>query len=225
MNRSGAIRVFELGLVGRSLWDFVKGMCLLRSPDPWITIFGSARLGENNPAYRLGRELGRTLGRAGYAVMTGGGPGLMEAVNRGAREGGGRSLGCRMEFPFEQPVNRYFDHCATVRYFFVRKVVMCRRSMGFVVLPGGLGTLDEFFEILTLIQTRRMGPKPIVLLGCAYWSPLLLLLDAMVAAGTVASRDVSLIHVTDDIDHAIALLTEPAETVVFGAVASGSSAA
>jgi uncharacterized protein (TIGR00730 family) len=225
MNRSGAVRVFELGLLGRSLWDFLKSMCLLRSPAPWITIFGSARLGEENPAYRLGRELGKTLGRAGYAVMTGGGPGVMEAVNRGAREGGGRSLGCRMAFAFEQPVNRYFDHCATVRYFFVRKVVMCRRAMGFIVLPGGIGTLDELFEILTLIQTRRMRPKPIVLLGCSYWRPLLLLLDAMVVAGTVSPRDMSLIQVTDDIDHAIAFITEPERTVVFGAVASGSSAA
>lgn len=205
----------DLGLLCSSLWDFIKSMYLLASPGRCITIFGSARLGEEDPAYQMARDLGRSLARAGFAVMTGGGPGLMEAVNRGAREAGGRSLGCRMAFTFEQRTNRYTDRCATVRHFFVRKVVMCRHATGFVVLPGGIGTLDELFEILALIQTKRMHAKPVILLGSAYWRPLQALLEQMVAAGTVARRDVSLIRVTDDIRDAVGVFAEPAPAVLF----------
>jgi uncharacterized protein (TIGR00730 family) len=225
MNPSFAVRALELRLLCLSLWDFVKGLFLLHPPGPCITIFGSARLSEGEPAYQMARDLGRSLGGAGFAVMTGGGPGLMEAVNRGAREAGAPSLGCRMAFTFEQPVNRYFDRCATVRYFFVRKVVMCKMANGFAVLPGGIGTLDELFEILALIQTKRMRRKPIVLLGAAYWQPLLILLDQMVSAGTVAPRDVALIKVTDDISDAIGSFVEPTSCVVFDPVQNGSQVA
>jgi len=131
----------------------------------------------------------------------------MEAANRGAKESGAQSLGCRMALSFEQASNRYMNRAATVRYFFVRKVVMCRQAAGFAVLPGGIGTLDELFEILALIQTKRMRPKPIILLGRGYWRPLLTLLEQMVAAGTVARADMSLINVTDDVTHAVKLLT------------------
>src|SRR5260221_2037231 len=135
MTQPVGLRMLELRLLCRSLWDFVRSMHLLRAGGPCITIFGSARLGEHEPAYEMARDLGKSLGRAGFAVMTGGGPGLMEAVNRGAQEAGGRSLGCSMSFAFDQPMSRYFDRCATVRYLFVRKVVMCRQAIGFAVLP------------------------------------------------------------------------------------------
>jgi uncharacterized protein (TIGR00730 family) len=195
------------------MWDFAKSMCLLRSLGPCVTIFGSARLSEGEPAYQLARDLGKSLSRAGFAVMTGGGPGLMEAVNRGAWEAGGQSLGCRMAFTFEQAENRYFNRCATVRYFFVRKVVMCRLATGFAVLPGGIGTLDELFEVLALIQTKRMRRKPIILIGRTYWQPLLIVLEQMVAAKTVASADVALIKVTDDIRDAVGFFAEPTASV------------
>ena len=199
--------VLQLGLLCRSVWDFVKSVQRLQAPGPCVTVFGSARLGEHEPVYEMARHLGRSLGEAGFAVLTGGGPGLMEAANRGARESGAQSLGCRMAFTFEQPSNHYMHRATTVRYFFVRKLVMCRQAVGFAVLPGGIGTLDELFEILVLIQTKRMRPKPIILLGRGYWCPLLTLLEQMVAAGTMARADMSLIRVTDDVAQAVKLLT------------------
>ena len=217
--------MLSIRLLRRSLWDFVKSMCLLRPCGHCITILGSARLGEDGPLYDMARELGRALGRAGFSIMTGGGPGLMEAANRGAMESGGLSLGCRMAFSFEQRANRHFDRCATVRYFFVRKVVMCRHATGFAVLPGGIGTLDELFEILALIQTKRMPAKPVVLLGQAYWQPLLVLLEEMVAAGTIAPGDMALIKVTDDIRAAVAYFTDRTGTVPRGLLESASPAA
>jgi uncharacterized protein (TIGR00730 family) len=196
-----------LGLLCRSVWDFITSIQRLRASCHCVTVFGSARLGEHEPVYQMAHHLGRSLGEAGFAVLTGGGPGLMEAANRGAKESGTQSLGCRMAFSFEQPSNLYIDRAATVRYFFVRKVVMCRQAAGFVVLPGGIGTLDELFEILALIQTKRMRPKPIILLGRDYWRPLLSLLEQMVEAGTVTRADISLIKVTDDVTHAVQQLT------------------
>jgi uncharacterized protein (TIGR00730 family) len=208
MNRRGIVHTLSLRLLRRSLWDFAKSMSVLRPSGPCITILGSARLGEEGPHYDMARALGRSLGQAGFSIMTGGGPSLMEAANRGAMEAGAPSLGCRMAFSFEQQANLHVDRCATVRYFFVRKVVMCRSATGFAVLPGGMGTLDELFEILALIQTKRMPPKPIVLLGRDYWRPLLVLLEGMVAAGTVAPGDMALITVTDDICDAVTYLAE-----------------
>ncbi len=191
----------------RSVLDLVKGVRKLHAPSACVTVFGSARLGEHEPAYQLAHDLGRSLGEAGFAIMTGGGPGLMEAANRGAKESGAQSLGCRLAFGFEQASNHHMDRVATVRYFFVRKIIMCRRATGFAVLPGGIGTLDELFEILVLIQTKKMLPKPIILIGKTYWHPLLTLLDQMVAAGTVARADLSLIEITDDVNHAVSMLT------------------
>ena len=213
MPQSRRFHILPLRLLRRSLWDFVKSTCLLRPHGPCVVIFGSARVAEDDPTYDLARQLGQSLGRAGFTVMTGGGPGLMEAANRGARESGALSLGCRMAFAFEQRANRHFDRCATVRYFFVRKVVMCRHAIGFAVLPGGIGTLDELFEILALIQTKRMLPKPIILLGRAYWRPLLILLEEMVAARMIAPADLRLITVTDEIDDAVSCLTDPVRSV------------
>jgi uncharacterized protein (TIGR00730 family) len=198
----------ELSLLCRSLWDFVKCMLLLRCNGPCVTIFGSARLGEEDPVYDIARQLGRSLSRAGFTVMTGGGPGLMEAANRGARESGGRSLGCRMQFSFEEKQNTYLDKSSTARYLFVRKVMLCRFSSGFVALPGGYGTLDELFEMLTLIKTKKMPRKPVILLGEAFWRPLLSLLDEMMAAGTISLADRMLIIATDDISRVLAELAQ-----------------
>ena len=223
MNHLGSI-VLEFRFLCRSLGDFLQSMCRLRLAGPCITIFGSARLGEDEPAYHMARDLGKSLGRAGFTIMTGGGPGLMEAVNRGAREAGARSLGCRIAFTFREPINGYLDRCSTVRYFFVRKVVMCRPAIGFAVLPGGIGTLDELFEILVLIQTKRMRPKPIVLLGTAYWRPLVILLEEMVVAGTIAAGDMRLIKVTDDISDAVAFLAKPTGSALFEPVEVRTSA-
>lgn len=205
-------RSWGMRFLCRSVVDLARGMQRLHAPSGCVTVFGSARLGEHEPAYHLARDLGRSLGEAGFTVMTGGGPGLMEAANRGARDSGAQSLGCRLVFSFEQASNHHMDRVATVRYFFVRKIIMCRQATGFVVLPGGIGTLDELFEILALIQTKRMRPKPIILLGKSYWYPLLTLLDQMVATGTVARADISLIEVTDDIDHAVNLLARSITT-------------
>ncbi|MCU1323496.1 MAG: hypothetical protein JWM43_3145 [Acidobacteriaceae bacterium] len=196
------------GFLYRSVTDFMRCMQTLQSPSPCVTVFGSARIAAGDPIYQLARQLGRALGEAGFSVMTGGGPGLMEAANRGAQEAGAHSIGCRMSFGFEQAPNTYMDRAATVRYFFVRKVIMCRHADGFAVLPGGIGTLDEMFEVLTLIQTRRMHAKPIVLLGSEYWKPLSALMAQMVTFGTVSGRDVDLMKITDDIDETVHILKE-----------------
>jgi uncharacterized protein (TIGR00730 family) len=200
-------------LVRRSLWDFVKSMYVMRTPGRLVTVFASARLGAGDEAYETARELGRALAGAGFAVMTGGGCGLMEAVNRGAREAGGRSLGCRMAgHPFEEEENRFLDRRTTVRYFFVRKVVMCRPAAGFVVLPGGLGTLDELFDVLALIKTKRMQAKPVILLGTAFWQPLLVLFEKMAAADTIPAGQMPSIIVTDDVAEAVACMSRSIET-------------
>lgn len=213
MNSQASISLSRVRFLWRSLGDFVKSMWLLRSSRPCITVFGSARIREGEPAYQMARSLGNALGHKGFTIMTGGGPGLMEAVNRGAREAGSRSVGCRINFTFNEPPNRYLDQCSTVRYFFVRKVVMCTPASGFAVLPGGIGTLDELFEILVLIQTKRMTPKPIVLLGSDYWRPLLSLLKEMALAGTIAATDVNLMRITDDVNYAAAFLSKPTASV------------
>jgi len=199
-------------LLRRSVWDFIKATYLLRSPGRLVTVFASARLGCGDEEYEMARRLGRALAVANVAVMTGGGSGLMEAINRGAREGGGRSLGCRMAGPpFELEENRFMDRCSTVRHFFVRKVVMCRSATAFIVLPGGLGTLDELFDVLALIKTGRMPAKPVVLLGTTFWQPLLRMLEAMMAAGTIPAGHMPGIEVTDDVGEAVELVTRPFE--------------
>src|SRR5258708_22913668 len=174
-------------LLMRVMWDFVQGMYAFHLIGPCVTVFGSARLRENSPAYQQARELGMALGRAGITARTGGGPGLMEAANRGAREVGGQCVGCRMNLSIEQPVNHHVDRSVTFRYFFVRKVMLLRHSCALVVLPGGLGTLDELFEVLTLIQTRKMEPIPIVFLGSEYWTPVVEVVERMVMAGTLGA--------------------------------------
>jgi len=196
-------RLRELLLVIRALRDFIAGFRTLHFVGPCVTVFGSARYDETHPYYALAREVGRGLAGLGFTVMTGGGPGLMEAANRGAREAGGRSVGCNIALPHEQAPNPYLDASVTCRYFFVRKVLLFKYSYAFVALPGGLGTLDELAEALTLIQTKKIIDFPVVLVGIDYWRPLIDMLQSMRVAGTISSGDLDLLFVTDSVDDAM----------------------
>lgn len=196
-------RVRELLLLTRAAADFLRGFRVLHFVGPCVTVFGSARFGEGHPFYELGRTLGHRLADIGFTVMTGGGPGLMEAVNRGAHEAGGRSVGCNIVLPREQEPNRYLDRWVRCRYFFVRKVLLFKYSYAFVALPGGVGTIDELFEAFTLIQTGKIQRFPMILIGSAYWRPLLDLLHRMAADGAIAAPDLDLLLVTDDVERAI----------------------
>ncbi len=194
----------ELWLVLRAVRDFIKGFRTLHFVGPCVTVFGSARYDESHPYYALAREVGRAVVELGFTVMTGGGPGLMEAANRGAKEAGGRSVGCNIELPHEQEPNPYLDRVVTCRHFFVRKVLLFKYSYAFVGLPGGIGTLDELFEALTLIQTGKIENFPVVLIGTAHWAPLTDLLHHLALTGAIATRDLDLLLVTDDISDAMA---------------------
>ncbi|MEK7216544.1 MAG: TIGR00730 family Rossman fold protein [Chloroflexota bacterium] len=183
-----------LGIVG----EFLRGFRRLHFAGPCVTVFGSARFGEGHPYYALGREVGREIAGEGFTVVTGGGPGIMEAANRGAKEAGGRSIGCNIELPSEQSPNPYVDEWITFEHFYVRKVMLVKYSYAFVVLPGGFGTLDELFEILTLVQTAKVHEFPIVLMPSAFWSPLLdFMRDTLVAQGTISARDLDYLTVSD----------------------------
>jgi uncharacterized protein (TIGR00730 family) len=200
----------ELWTVLRTVRDFVSGFRTLHFVGPCVTVFGSARFTEPHPAYTVAREVGRRLARLGFTVMTGGGPGLMEAANRGARDVGGRSVGCNIELPHEQAPNAYLDRQVTCRYFFVRKVLLFKYSYAFIGLPGGLGTLDELSEALTLIQTGKIENYPVVLIGTEYWRPMRLMLDEMVTAGAITENDLRLLLVTDDLDEAMTYIVRHA---------------
>ncbi len=202
-------RTFELTRAVRIFIELVRGFRALHFVGPCVTVFGSSRFPESHPYYAMGRGVGTALARAGFTVMTGGGPGLMEAANRGAREAGGRSLGCNIELPREQRPNAWLDRFITFRHFFVRKLMLAKYSYAFVALPGGFGTLDELFEISTLIQTGKMRDFPVVLMGRAFWTPLLGFLEAtMVAAGTIDPGDVERLLVTDEPGDAVAAITD-----------------
>ena len=193
-------RLHELWTLLRTMRDFVAGFRGLHFAGPCVTIFGSARYHEGHPAYDLARQVGRRVSRLGFTVMTGGGPGLMEAANRGARDVGGRSVGCNVVLPMEQVPNAYLDRWVTCRYFFVRKVLLFKYSFAFVAMPGGLGTLDELFEALTLIQTGKIQEFPVVLIGTEYWRPLNDLLDHLCREKAVTRKDLVLLLVTDDLE-------------------------
>lgn len=197
-------RFRELLILFRAARDFVRGFRGLHFVGPCITVFGSARFPEGHQYYELGREVGAALAGLGFTVMTGGGPGIMEAANRGAQEAGGRSVGCNVTLPHEQFPNRYLDRYVTCHYFFVRKVLLFKYSYGFVVLPGGLGTLDELTEALTLIQTGKILQFPVVLMGASYWKLFTELLREMVTLGTVSATDLDLFLVTDSVPEAMA---------------------
>ena len=189
--------------------EFVEGFGALAELGRAVSVFGSARLAPGTPTYDLGVEVGRRLAEAGYAVITGGGPGTMEAANRGAAEAGGVSVGLGIELPFEQGMNEYVDLGINFRYFFARKTMFVKYAEGFVVLPGGFGTLDETFEALTLVQTSKVTSFPIVLLGTDYWGGLLdWMRRAALEHGTVNERDIELLTVTDDVEYAVQVIIE-----------------
>jgi hypothetical protein len=192
----------------RILAEFVEGFDALASVGKAITIFGSARLGEGDPYYAKARQLAGLLAQEGFAVITGGGPGIMEAANRGCHEAGGLSIGCNIELPHEQSVNPYVDLGVEFRYFFARKTMFVKYADAFAIFPGGFGTLDELFESLTLIQTGKIKHFPVVLIGKEYWSGLISWLRSQaIAHGAIAADDLDLFHVTDDMDEACRLLT------------------
>lgn len=194
----------ELLILLRAARDFIRGFRTLHFVGPCVTVFGSARFPAGHQYYELGREVGAALARLGFTVMTGGGPGIMEAANRGAKEAGGRSVGCNITLQHEQFPNPYLDRHVTCHYFFVRKVLLFKYSYAFVVLPGGFGTLDELTEALTLIQTGKILQFPVVLMGSSYWAPFMDLLKSMVAHKTISVTDLDLFFVTDSVAEAIA---------------------
>jgi uncharacterized protein (TIGR00730 family) len=185
----------------RILSEFVEGFDALAAVGPAVTIFGSARVDAGSPTYELARGIARSLAREGFAIITGGGPGVMEAANRGCREGGGLSIGCNIELPHEQGLNPYVDLGIEFRYFFARKTMFVKYADAFVIMPGGFGTLDELFESLTLIQTGKIRDFPVVLVGTDYWRGLLAWIrETQVAAGAVKESDLALLQLTDDPD-------------------------
>jgi uncharacterized protein (TIGR00730 family) len=194
--------------------EFVEGFGALAELGPAVSVFGSARTRPGTPFYELAERVGARLVKEGYAVITGGGPGAMEAANKGALEAGGASVGLGIELPFEQGLNPYVNLGVNFRYFFARKTMFVKYAQGFVVLPGGFGTLDELFEAVTLVQTQKVTSFPIVLLGSDYWGGLFEWLRGPVAAaGTVNTRDIDLLHVTDDVDEAVRLIMEADEAI------------
>ncbi|MFI7126325.1 TIGR00730 family Rossman fold protein [Nonomuraea sp. NPDC050153] len=190
--------------------EFVEGFGQLAELPPAVTVFGSARTAETAADYRMGRALGQALAEAGYAVITGGGPGVMEAANRGASDvDGAMSVGLGIELPFEQSMNDYVDLGIEFRYFFVRKTMFVKYSCGFIALPGGFGTLDELFEALTLVQTHKVTSFPVVLMGSEFWGGLLeWVKGTLLGTGKIAAQDLDLITVTDDVDEAVRIIVE-----------------
>ena len=203
-------RLAEARTLVRVVRDFLRGFRVLHFVGPCVTVFGSARTKESDPAYDLARKMGAGIAELGFTVMTGGGPGIMEAANRGAKDVGGRSVGCNIELPTEQHANPYLDKFVTLRYFFVRKAMLVKYSYAFVAMPGGFGTLDELFEALTLIQTGKLLDFPVILMGSEYWSEQVAMIRKMTRAGTISPDDVDLIFVTDSVQEAVAHLYDKA---------------
>jgi hypothetical protein len=200
----------EFSLLMGVVRDFLKGFRTLHFVGPCVTVFGSARFNEDHRYYRLAREMGAAISKMGFTVLTGGGPGIMEAANRGAKDVNGRSVGLNIKLPFEQHHNPYLDRSVTMNYFFVRKTLLIKYSYGFIIMPGGFGTMDEMFEALTLIQTRKIRNFPIVVMGSEFWGEMRQFINSMVAGGTISPEDLDLIKWTDSIDEAVAHLQEHA---------------
>lgn len=196
-------RQYEFIFTLEVLWEFIKGIRALHFVGPSVTVFGSARFKEGHKYYELSRELGALIARSGLTVMTGGGPGVMEAANRGAFEAGGKSVGCNIRLPEEQQPNPYMQKWVEIKFFFVRKVLLVKYSYAFVVMPGGVGTMDELFETLTLIQTATIHDFPIVVMGKDFYTPLTDMLNKMVAEKTIAEEDLQLLKFTDDPQEAV----------------------
>lgn len=186
--------------------EFISGFRQLHFVGPCVTVFGSARFDENHHYYQTTVQLAARISDLGFTIMTGGGPGIMEAANKGAFENNGRSIGCNILLPHEQKENPYLHKWVTFRYFFVRKVLLLKYSYAFVVMPGGMGTMDEMFEAITLIQTGKIKNFPVILFGKEYWKNLIELMDDFVKQGTISAKDMDLLLVTDSIDETIAHL-------------------
>lgn len=196
-------RISELAFAWRIFVQFIKGFRTMHFAAPCITVFGSARFEEDHKYYKAAREFGKRIAEMGFATLTGGGPGIMEAANRGAFENGGESIGCNIKLPFEQKPNPYVQTSITFSYFFIRKVVLVKYSYAFVIMPGGFGTMDEFFETLTLVQTKTVTGFPIVLFGTEYFAPLISYIEFMAKEGTISPEDMKLVLLTVDINEAI----------------------
>lgn len=208
-------RGLELLRALRIFFELIYGFRSLHFLGPCVTVFGSARFTEDHRYYALAREIGRRVAQAGFTVLTGGGPGIMEAANRGARDVGGLSVGCNIELPKEQVPNPYLDRWVTFRYFFVRKLMLVKYSYAFIVLPGGFGTMDEVFETITLIQTGKIRNFPVILMGLEYWRPLRELFACMLEAGTIDRTDVDRVVFTDSPEEALEVVNRNA-TLAFG---------
>lgn len=201
-------RSSEFVRVVRIAWEFIRGFRALHFVGPCVTVFGSARFPETHPYYELARQVGAELAHRGFTVMTGGGPGIMEGANRGAQENGGMSVGANIRLPAEQHPNAYLDRWVEFRYFFVRKMMLVKYSYAFVALPGGFGTMDEIFECATLIQTGKIRSFPIVLVGTAFWQPIIdEIRDQFLAEGTVAPQDMDLFTITDSPEEVVEVIS------------------
>jgi uncharacterized protein (TIGR00730 family) len=196
-------RGYELRFAWRVFREFIHGFRTLHFVGPCITVFGSARFKEDHPHYQSAREFGRQIAGIGFTTMTGGGPGTMEAANRGAFEQGGASVGCNIKLPFEQQPNPYVQTSITFEHFFVRKVMLVKYSYAFVIMPGGFGTMDEFFETLTLVQTKTLVQFPLVLFGKEYYRALFDYMEYMAEQGTISKEDLSLVLLTDSVAEAV----------------------
>jgi uncharacterized protein (TIGR00730 family) len=204
-------RGFELWRAVRIFFELLGGFRALHFVGPCVTVFGSARFKEDHPYYEMARATGLRLARAGFTVMTGGGPGIMEAANRGAKDAGGPSIGCNIELPQEQKPNPYLDKWVTFRHFYIRKLMLVKYSYAFIALPGGYGTLDEIFETATLIQTRKIDQFPLVLMGKDFWQPLLDFFQRrLVANKTIDAADAERIIVTDSPEEAVDAIADTA---------------
>lgn len=201
----------ELKYVGGVFMQFVKGLRALHFIGPCVTIFGSARFKEDHPYYQLTRQVAAEIGNLGFAIMTGGGPGIMEAANRGAKDVGALSVGCNILLPHEQQHNPYLDRYVTMEYFFVRKELLRKYSFAFVVMPGGFGTLDEFFETLTLIQTGKIERFPIVVMGVDFHQDIISHVQRMIDERTISPEDMDLLLFTDSVDGVVAHIRKFAE--------------
>jgi uncharacterized protein (TIGR00730 family) len=196
-------RINELYFAFEIFIQFIKGFRTLHFIGPSVTVFGSARFKEDHPVYIQSREVGKRIAELGLTTMTGGGPGVMEAANRGAFEAGGKSVGCNIKLPFEQNPNPYTNISITFNYFFIRKVLLVKYSYAFIIMPGGFGTMDEFFETLTLAQTKVINDFPIVVMGAQYYQPFQEWMDQMIKAGTIAEEDKKFMLFTDSVDEAM----------------------
>jgi uncharacterized protein (TIGR00730 family) len=196
-------RGYELAFAWKIFKEFIQGFRTLHFVGPCITVFGSARFKEDNPYYQLARDFGKHIANMGFTTMTGGGPGTMEAANRGAFEVGGSSIGCNIKLPFEQKPNPYMQTTLTFDHFFVRKTMMIKYSYAFIIMPGGFGTMDEFFETLTLIQTKTLTQFPMVLFGKEFHHELWIYIEYMASQGTISKEDLALVLLTDSIDEAM----------------------